>query len=200
MKNLLKLCIVGTILISAPALLAQIPVASTLVLNEPTDVGGTVVPAGEYLIRILPSNQNRNQVQVTSLDRQTVYATALTVPRPLSPNEEMPNTMFVFYPAGEGQPRALRTWYPTDPPSQAGQDFVYSESRARQLARLGDSRVVAYTDETRTADIGTTELRVVTPQNTVETYVYTPPVETRIVETTTTTTPVVTERRVQTKD
>jgi hypothetical protein len=208
MKNILKLSILGAILIAAPALLAQIPVASTLVLTEPTEVSGTVVPAGQYLIRILPSNQNRNQVQITSLDKQTVYATALTVPHPLEPSEEIPDTRYTFYPAGEGQPRALRTWWPADPPANAGQDFIYEESRAKQLARLAKMRVISYPEDTAVAELETAELVVQTPEATVEPYVYTPPVETQVTTTTTTTveTPVAepveveTERRMTTKD
>lgn len=157
-------------LISVPAALAQIPEYSTLPVTEPTEVGGTVLQPGSYLIRILPGFSNRNRVQITDTERQTVYATVLTVPHQLGPNEEMPNTMFVFYPAFEGQPRALRTWYAPDAASDGGHDIVYEETRATQLARAAKAPVVSYRGTIETADV-TPELHVVTPEARVETYV-----------------------------
>jgi hypothetical protein len=156
--------------LSVPSALAQIPEYSTMPIDEPTDVGGTILQPGTYLIRVLPGFSNRNRVQITSPDRETIYTTVLTVPHAIAPTEEMPNTMFVFYPAFEGQPRALRTWFAPDPVSKGGHDIVYEESRAKQLARASRSSVVAYRGE-MAADMGTTELEVVTPEATIQPYV-----------------------------
>jgi hypothetical protein len=38
-------------------------------------------------------------VQITSTDLSTVYATVLTIPHDLEPDEKVPNTTFVYYPA-----------------------------------------------------------------------------------------------------
>lgn len=178
MKSVSRLMIVGALalLISIPAAFAQTPEASVLPVTEPLDVGGTTLQPGTYTIRVLPSFADRNKVQITSTDRKTVFATVLTVPHQLEPNEEIPNTTFVFYPAGEGAPRALRTWFAPNPDvSEGGHDIVYEESRAKQLARLAASPVVSYRGETTLAGLDTTELHVVTPQATIETYTYTPP-------------------------
>jgi hypothetical protein len=174
---------------TAPGALAQIPEVSTLPVTEPLEVGGTILQPGTYVIRLAPRETNRNIVQVLSWDQKTIHATVLTIPHQLEPTEEVPNTMFVFYPAGEGAVRALRTWYAPDPVSQGGHDIVYEESRAKQLARLAKTRVVSYADETAVADLGTTELHVVTPEATVETYTVPAP---RIVQAPA---PVVTETR-----
>jgi hypothetical protein len=155
------------LLISATAF-AQTPEASTLPVDEPLDVGGTILQPGVYTIRVLPSNADKNKVQITSPDLQTVYATVLTVPHQLEPNEEMPNTMFVYYPAGEGMPKALRTWFAPDPVSQGGHDIVYEESRAKQLARLARENVVSYHEQIATA--GETPLSVVNPDQSIEVY------------------------------
>jgi hypothetical protein len=166
------------LLLAAPAALAQItPEASILPITEPTDVGGTVLQPGTYTIRVINSFSDRNKIQVVNQAGQTV-ATALTVPHELEPNEEVPNTTFVYYPAGEGMPRALRTWFASDPPGRHGHDIVYEEDRAKQLARLARARVVTFENEVAETDLGTTTLREATPEATIETYVYTPPVVT----------------------
>ena len=179
MKQTLKFLIVGAfaLLISVPAALAQTPEYSTLPIDEPTEVSGTILQPGIYSIRVLPTLADRNRVQITSPDRKTIFVTALTVPHQLEPNEEIPNATFIFYPAGEGKPRALRTWFAADPASDGGHDFIYEESRATQLARLASEPVISYRGEE-------TDLRVVKPDATIEAYT---PV------TTTTTTTVVTE-------
>jgi hypothetical protein len=153
------------LLLLVPALYAQTPEVSTLPVTEPLDVGGTVLQPGTYLIRVVSPRADRNKVQITSLDRQTVYATVLTIPHELEPGEKVPDSMFVYFPAGEGQPRALRTWFAPDPASGGGHDIVYEESRAKQLARLANEPVVSYRGEE------TASLEVVTPEATVQPYV-----------------------------
>jgi hypothetical protein len=169
MKDVLKLMRFGVlvVLISASAAFAQTPEVSTLPVDEPLDVGGTILQPGTYILKVIPTLGDRNRVQVTSVDGQTIYATVLTVPHDLEPDEEIPNTRLVFFPAGEGQPRALRTWFPPNTAMEAGHDFVYEESRARQLARLANEPVVTYRGE---------ELQVITPEATME--AYTPPAPT----------------------
>ncbi|HVS29853.1 MAG TPA: hypothetical protein VMS98_00220 [Thermoanaerobaculia bacterium] len=164
------------LLISIPAAFAQTPEASFLPVTEPLDVGGTVLEPGTYMIRVVPSSVDRNKVQIMDQDGTKVFATVLTVPHPLKPGEEIPNTTFVYYPAGEGMPRALRTWFePSMAPSSGGHDIVYTEKRARQLARLASSRVVWYPDDTVITEVEAPPLQIVTPQATVERYVYLPP-------------------------
>lgn len=157
-----------------PEALAQrfgVPESTTWTIGEPTDVGGTVLQPGTYRISVVPRDQGRHVVRVTSDDGQQVITTLLTVPHPLEPNEEMPTSMFVFYPADEGRPRALRTWFPADPTGSVGHDIVYEEGRARALASAADRPVVFYREIEETVDLETTELQVVTPEARIETYV-----------------------------
>src|SRR5687767_5106883 len=175
------------LLISIPAF-AQTPEASILPVNEPLDVGGTILQPGTYVIKVLRSTTDRNKVQITSESGDKIFATVLTVPHTLEPGEEIPNTTFVFFPAGERSPRALRTWFAPDPEaSGGGHDIVYEESRARQLARIANASVTAY-PSTAAADLDTATVTVVTPAPIVETTVMTPVVTTPVV-----TTPVVEE-------
>jgi hypothetical protein len=178
MKCLLRVMAVSAfaLLMAAPAAVAQTPEVSTFPVTEPIDVGGTIIQPGTYAIRVVQSFSNRNMVQVTSPDLQTVYATVLTVPHQLPRGQRPDNTTFVFYPPQDGQPRALRTWFAQDSSaSQGGHDIVYDERRARQLARLSDAPVVYYPPDTTVAEYEQRELSIITPQERVETYVYTPP-------------------------
>ena len=177
MKSTLRYMVVSAFaLLISTAAFAQSPEVSMLQVTEPLDVGGTILQPGNYVIKLIRSPYDRNKVQVTSVNGDTVFATLLTVPHQLEPGEEVPNTKFVFYPAEAGLPRALRTWFAPNPSaSQGGHDIVYAETRAQQLARLSNSRVVSYEDTVTVADLDTAELHVVTPEATVETYTYTPP-------------------------
>ena len=175
------------LLVSLPVL-AQTPEVSTFPVNEPTLVGDVVLQPGTYAIKVVRSFQDRNKIQVTSMDGKTLYATVLTIPHPLEPNEEVPNAMYVFYPSANGEPRALRTWFAQFPEaSQGGHDILYEQSRAKQLARRANSNVIAYPDTVEVTAIETMpELAIVTPQETVETYTYTPPAPVVVAETRTT--------------
>jgi hypothetical protein len=187
MKNALKLMAVSAIvlMISAPAAFAQSQEVSTLAITEPTDVGGTILQPGTYLVRVVSPQADRNKVQITSIDRDKVYATVLTIPHQLEPNEEIPNSTFVYFPAESGRARTLRTWFSTNPVT-GGHDFVYDQTRATQLAKVSNEPVYSYRSEPTVA-----EYNVVAPDATVEEYEWPAPapVQTTEVTTTTVTTP-----------
>lgn len=156
---------------------AVIPEVSYLPVEEPLDVGGTILEPGVYLIRVLPSISNRNLLQITNEDRTKIYATVLSIPHPLPATEEAKHTKFVFYPASNGAPRALRTWFAPDSTSDGGHDIVYPERRAMQIASVAMTPVVAYKDETPVEELKTTELELVTPDQKVAEYVEQVPTE-----------------------
>jgi len=168
MKSLVRLMAIAAflLLVAAPAMYAQAPAieSSTLPADTAIDVGGTILQPGAYIIKVVSPVADRNKVVVTTVDGEVV-ATLLTVPHALEPGEKYPDTAFVFYPAANGAPRALRTWFPANRPSGGGHDIVYEESRAKQLARLTNENVVSYRGEQ------TAELEVVTPEEKIETYV-----------------------------
>ena len=144
------------LLIAAPGAFAQIEETSTLPVTEPLDVGGTVLQPGTYTISVIKRGDD-NRVVVKDQQGNAV-ASVLTIPHQLEPNEEVPNTTFVYFPAGEGMPRALRTWFPPDPASRVGRDIVYEADRARQLARLANSNVPSYEGQlTETTTVTTVE-------------------------------------------
>ncbi|HEX6177661.1 MAG TPA: hypothetical protein VF057_04840 [Thermoanaerobaculia bacterium] len=191
MKNPLKAMAIAAfaLLIAVPGAFAQnAPEASILPVTEPLDVGGTILQPGTYTIRVLPSLTDRNKIQITNQDGSKVFATVLTVPHQLEPGEEVPNTTFVYFPASDGMPRALRTWFASDPPGRHGHDIVYEEDRAKVLARLANANVVYYPSDTEITRLDTSTLSVITPEAEVETYTFvapTTPVETQTTRVTT---------------
>lgn len=176
MNVLSKLAVLGAIgllftLASAPSGASPIPEASYLRVDEPLDVGGTILEPGTYVIRVLPSISNRNILQVTNEEMTKVFATVLSVPHPLPATVEQEYTKFVFYPASGNAPRALRTWYAPDSTSHGGHDIVYPERRAAEIAMVVKEPVVAYKDETPTEELKTTTLEVVNPDRQITAYV-----------------------------
>jgi hypothetical protein len=170
-------------LMAAPAALAQVPrpeMTSSWTIDQPTLVGNTVLQPGTYRIRVVSRPSDRNMVRVMSTDEQTLYTTVLTVPHPLKPGEDLPASMFVFWPAVGDQPRALRTWFPAEAPSGGGHTIVYDENRATLIARASNEPVTVYT--------GTIEEPVVTVLAPREVRTETPVVVERRTETTVTTT------------
>lgn len=173
MRNISRIMAVSAfaLLISIPAIAQVTPEANTLPVAEPLDVGGTILQPGTYIIKSMAESRDRSVVQITSTDGQTVHATVLTVPHNMPAKESIPGTTFTYFPAGEGMPRALRTWYPSDPVRKYdAYDIVYEESRAKQLARLADAPVVTYSENVPATEFETTEIRRVTPQQTIEVY------------------------------
>lgn len=196
LKHSLKLFAVAlfALLVAAPALVADMPITpevSYFPVTEPTDVGGKILQPGTYVIKVIPAADSRNKIQVWSQDQKKLYATALTIPHELKPNETMPSTMFVFYEATADHPRALRTWFAANPPGDHGHDLVYPEGRAKQIAVASNTRVVSYPETVADDDIATAPLTVQTPQATVETY--TPPATPMISSSETNTTETTTE-------
>lgn len=157
------------LIVSAPVAMAQTPEVSLFEVNEPTMVGDVTLQPGRYMIRVLPSFSDRHRVQVTDVDNTKVFTTVLTVPHPLEPNEEMPETRMVFYPANAGQPRALRTWFAPGTPREVGHDIVYEEERAKAFARIVNEPVVSYRGTI--TEQSTPEVRIVTPEARIEPYV-----------------------------
>jgi hypothetical protein len=110
--------------------------------NTPVEVPGKALPAGTYVFKLLDSPSNRHIVQIYDKDEKQLYATILAVPDyRLQPSGE-PVLYFEERPAGT--PPALRAWfYPGD---NFGQQFVYPQTRATQLAKMHKQNVLAMPD------------------------------------------------------
>lgn len=140
-------------------------------LTEPLDVGGTVLQPGEYNIIVVPGRVDRNMLQVWNIDKTNLLTTLLSVPHVEGPSEvRVPNSRYIYYPASEGSPRALRTWFASNTPNSGGHDIVYPKARATELAARVAEPVVAIPDEVKVAEFETAPLVVVTPDKKVVPY------------------------------
>ena len=140
-------------------------------LTEPLDVGGTVLQPGDYVISVVPGRVDRNMLQVWNTDRTNLLTTLLSVPHVEGPSEVgVPNSRYIYYPASEDSPRALRTWFASNTPNSGGHDIVYSKARAMELAARVAEPVVAIPDEVKVAEFETAPLVVVTPDKKVVPY------------------------------
>ncbi|MGA7614873.1 MAG: hypothetical protein WBX15_06800 [Thermoanaerobaculia bacterium] len=156
--------------ISTPSAFATIPEGSYLRTTEPIDIGGTILPPGVYVIRVLPAIENRNLLQVTNEDGSKIFATVLSIPHAYPEMVSPQSTEYVFYPTTTG-PRALRTWFAPDSASGGGHDIVYPQQRAIELASTVKEPVVAYAAETPPEDLKTSPLVIVTPDRKIAPYV-----------------------------
>jgi len=156
----------------APAANAQGTVEqSSFTLTEPLDVGGTILQPGDYQIKVVLGQGNRNLLRVMNADGTQLLCTVLSIPHPEGPGAvKIPASRYTYYPASAGHIMALRTWYAADTPGLGGHDIVYPEQRAMELAALVKEPVVAYPDKVTAAEYDTTPLVVVTPAKEVKPY------------------------------
>jgi len=108
-----------------------------LTFNEPVEVPGVVLPPGTYVFKLADNLTDRNVVQVFNRDENHLYATILAVPN--HRDDTTPDTVITFEERSAGSPHAIKAWfYPGD---TFGHEFVYSESRATELATASQQPV-----------------------------------------------------------
>lgn len=152
---------------TAPAAFAQSePQQSTITLTEPMEVGTVTLQPGTYLIKVVLIDSNRDMLQVTNTDQTKVFTTVLSRPHPILENEVMPESRFVVWTTGPGQPKALRTWFARD--RESGHDIVYPKARAIELAAATREPVIAIPDAVAETEYRTAPLLVVNPDRTVK--------------------------------
>jgi len=103
---------------------------TTLTVKEAIQVPGTVLPPGEYVVKLLESPSDRHIVQIFNAEENEVLTTILAIPNyRLKPTGD---TVFTFWETPPGNPRALRAWfYPGD---NFGQEFAYPKMKAAEIA------------------------------------------------------------------
>ena len=84
-----------------------------ITISQPVAVEGTILPAGQYVLRLLNSSSGLDAVYVFNGDETRLITTVLANhayrPQPTGESE------FSFYESRAGQPTALHTWfYPGD--------------------------------------------------------------------------------------
>lgn len=110
-----------------------------LTFTEPVEVPGMILPAGTYTFVLLDSPSDRHIVRIWNADQTKVFTTILAINNyRLTPTGK---TVITFSERPSGTPEALHAWfYPGD---NFGQEFVYTENRAHQLAPANKVPVLA---------------------------------------------------------
>jgi hypothetical protein len=115
---------------------------TTVTFSGPVEVpgvGAQVLPAGTYLFKLMESPSDRNIVQIFNEDGTHLYTTILAIPNyRLRVTDK---TVVTFRERAEGQPEAIRAWF--YPGANWGQEFVYPQARAMELAKISQSPVLA---------------------------------------------------------
>jgi hypothetical protein len=111
--------------------------------SGPVEIPGKVLSAGTYWFSLLNDDPDRNIVQVWNSNQTQLLATLLTVPDyRMKPTGK---TALMFEERPSNQPEALEAWfYPGD---NYGHEFVYPESRAREIAKRTNHPVLSMPDE-----------------------------------------------------
>ncbi len=139
------LCLAWVALALPPGVKAGDQSKRTVVtFNEPVEIpGGTILPPGTYVLKLMDSASDRNIVQIFNEEETRMHATVLAIVNyRLGPAGR---TVTTFGETEAGSPEALRAWfYPGD---DWGQEFVYPKTRAIELAKLTNQPVLSMASE-----------------------------------------------------
>jgi hypothetical protein len=97
---------------------------TTITISQPVAVQGTILPAGQYVLRLRDYFPMRDVVSIFNSDETRLITTVA----PLHATREQlgDKSEFSFYDSSEGQPAALHTWfYPGD---SNGYEFLQASS------------------------------------------------------------------------
>lgn len=132
---------------------------TTLRVNEAIQVPGKVLPAGDYVVKLLDSPSDRHIVQIFNADETELQTTILAIPNyRLRPTGK---TVFTFWEMPPGQPRALRAWfYPGD---NFGQEFAYPKVKATEIAAVAHAEVPT-TEAQKPAELASAPVEKVAPR------------------------------------
>lgn len=136
---------------------------TVLTFSESVEIPGVVLPAGQYVFKLLDSLSDRHIVQVFNANENKVYATILAIPHyRMTPADK---TVILFEERSGDQPQAIHAWF--YPGENYGQEFVYPKRRALELARANHEPVLmADVTPTETASqLEQTPVASITPEN-----------------------------------
>lgn len=134
---------------------------TVLTFSQPFEIPGKVLPAGKYVFKLVDSIAYRHIVQIWNADETQLLTTVLAIPNyRLTPTAE---SVLKFNERAGDSPEALRAWfYPGD---SFGQEFVYPEKRAIELAEASNEIVPAEKMEPTESNLKTVPLVAITPQH-----------------------------------
>jgi hypothetical protein len=84
-----------------------------ITVKQPINVDGTILPPGEYVLKLMDSPSSRDVVEIYNQTEQHLITTVLALPA--YRQEPTGDPVFSFYETPAGHPRELRTYfYPGD--------------------------------------------------------------------------------------
>ncbi len=93
---------------------SEIDRKTTITISQPVAVEGTILPAGQYVLKLDDSGTNQDVVRIFNREETRLIATIMRFHAYRAQATE--RSEFSFYDSAAGQPPALRTWfYPGDP-------------------------------------------------------------------------------------
>ena len=125
-------CVLLLCVLAAPRSMAdEWDKATKVSFSAPIEIPGRVLAAGTYWFTLANIDSNRHIVQIWDSDRTHLITTILAIPDyRLQPTGK---TVMTFEERRSDTPEALKAWfYPGD---NFGQEFVYPQVRATQLAK-----------------------------------------------------------------
>src|SRR5579863_9326815 len=134
MRKILALascCLLLLFLAALPALADEWNKKTIVTFSQPVEIPGMVLPAGTYVFKLLNSSSNRNIVLVYNEAEDHLYKMILAINNYRLTPADSPLLKF-GEPRAKGAAQPLRAWFwPSD---NFGQEFVYPNVQARQLA------------------------------------------------------------------
>jgi hypothetical protein len=125
---------------------------STLSAERQVEFPGIVLDPGVYVVRLKEGGEKRSQVQILNQDESKVLATVVAVPDlRVRPDD---NREFVFHEVKSQGPMPVRSWFFSG--DLIGLEFVYTESRAKEIAKDCQDHVMASNDSMSGAIVAVT--------------------------------------------
>lgn len=101
-----------------------------ITINEPLEIPGATLQPGKYVVKLVDSQSTRHIVRFFNEDQTKVIATILALSN--ERQEATGDSKFTVYEMPVGSHPALRGWF--FPGRLIGQQFVYPEKRAQEIA------------------------------------------------------------------
>jgi len=158
-----KVLPIGCLLLFGTVLFGdEVTKRTAVTLNEPVIVAGVPVVTlepGNYVLRLLNHDHNRNIVQIFNDRENKLFTTVLAIPNYGLVAKD--KTVFRFYETPAGNPIALRAWFAEG--DNWGQEFVYPKGLAPRIARESAETVLETPAET-VAELETAPVTEVTKE------------------------------------
>jgi hypothetical protein len=160
-------CLLALCLFVVPTAMADDYNKETVVtFSQPIEVPGVnaqILPAGTYVFVIVDSLADRHIVRIFNKEKNHVFTTILAIPNYRLKTTD--KTVITFRERPAGQPEAIRAWF--YPGREWGEEFVYSKTRALELAKESNEPVLATPLELTTApeeSLKTAPIEAVSPK------------------------------------